>query len=75
MEVFTAQYQEIFGAIGGAYLSKDDAKIKESIQDKAGPFIAKIEGILGNTKWLCSNDKLTVADFWIGTLYTDHCVN
>jgi hypothetical protein len=26
-------------------------------------------------KWLCSNDKLTVADFWIGTLYTDHCVN
>ena len=74
MEKLLEEYTPVFAALGQSHFSGDDDKIEAAINDKAGPFIAKIEERLSKNKFL-GGDKLVVADFWIGSMYTDKCVN
>jgi hypothetical protein len=55
-------------------MSKDDAKYKDFVDDKASTFIAKIEPLVECSKFILG-DKLTVIDFWVGALYCDKICN
>ena len=67
-------YYDLFNAMGPPQLSKDDARISECAKTKLAPFLDKIEGRLGSSKWLCG-DKICMVDFWVGAMYCDKLTN
>ena len=74
MESLMMEHFVIFNTYGPAHLGKDDAKIKEVIEGIASTFIAKLEPMLAKMKFIMG-DKLTVIDFWVGSMYCDRCAN
>ena len=73
MESLLMSYMGVWNAYIGAHQSKDDAKISEAIMNH-GPFLDKLEPMLGKMKFICG-EKLTVVDFWVGASYCDRMTN
>lgn len=71
-------YNDLLSKVYKPYFVKDEAKREQMYPDifeKALPkFLNNIEPIVERNKWLVG-DKMTVADFWIGGLYTNMLAN
>ena len=67
-------YYDIFGPLGGSIMSKDEARIKKTAEEKLVPFLRQIEDRLGKCKFLLG-DKIHMIDFWVGSMYTDKITN
>lgn len=63
---------DIFGSLYGPIFAGSDPKV--TLEDKVPKFLDRIEPLLSNGGWLVG-DKISIADFWIGGLYTNYAAN
>ena len=57
-------------AVGVGWLTKDEPKLIEAIEGAGSEYIAMLEPVLARQQWICGH-KMTVIDFWAGSLYCD----